>query len=181
MAYKSTIPAASDKISQSQADILGNFQALAPFGNGYAAFSQQSSDPSTSATQIALYAKTSSYTGNLQLFSRLPSNGNIWEWTSTNFGNYTYLPSGLLLKFEFNTNATNLVNGNNTILFPVAAGIPVFTSTYAVIANIEGNATASNTATLIVKTISATGFTCWVSNLPVGTFKASYIAIGKGF
>ena len=61
MAYQPNIPNASDQFSQSQMDIQGNFQSLNPVFmgiNNYLYLPVQGSGPTTSGTQVALYAKT---------------------------------------------------------------------------------------------------------------------------
>lgn len=88
MAYQPNIPRATDQLSQSQADIEGNFQAIqqlidinhVDFSDGinygkhnFVSFVQQGSDPTTSSTEVAMYSKVVG--GIVTLFVRPASNG----------------------------------------------------------------------------------------------------------
>lgn len=128
MAYLNTIPQATDQLSVSQGQLLGNFQALNFFGNGIGIFNQQGSDPITSATQLGLYVKLG-IDSNPQFFIErelgsllTPLVYNITGRVASTTG-YTQLPSGILIKWG-QSNASLL--GANVILFPVSATIPVF-------------------------------------------------------
>lgn len=127
MSYQQNIPHANDQFSQSQMDIQGNFQALNPIFlgiNNYLYLPIQGSGPATSASQVALYAKTG-IEGTPELFFRNASSGAEIEATGTLAASngWSFLPSGMLIKWG---TATVTRNSLNTVSFPVAGTIPVF-------------------------------------------------------
>lgn len=113
--YQSTIPQPTDAFSQSQVDILNNFQALEDFmtvnhydpndpNYGKHSLIQfpvvQGADPATAAGEMALYTKN--VTGAPCLFLRNQSSGlvtNLSLYTVSGGATYTYLPSGILIQF----------------------------------------------------------------------------------
>jgi hypothetical protein len=105
MAYNQNIPQASDDPSQSQSQILGNFQEIhTDFANNHVSLTDatsadrgkhkflqmpsQSSAPTTGSTEGALYTKTVSSV--VELFYRFQSNGTEYQLT----GNYNAASSG---------------------------------------------------------------------------------------
>ena len=132
MAYNSDIPQASDDPSQSQSQLLANFQALNTFlsvnhvalndgTQGIHKFLQlpeQGSAPTTAANTGGLYTKEVS--GATQLFFRNESNGSERQLTSafstgvTN-GQVT-IPGGLIIKWG----RRDSVNDNGVITFSPA-------------------------------------------------------------
>lgn len=127
MAYQPNIPHANDQFSQSQMDIQGNFQALYPIFmgvNNYLYLPVQGSDPTTSASQVALYCKTG-IEGTPQLFFRNASSGAVFEATGTLAASngWSFLPSGMLIKWGTATVTRGILN---TVSFPVGGTIPVF-------------------------------------------------------
>jgi len=61
MVFNNAIPQPSDILSQSQVDLLNNFAAIGTqFGTdlGFHILNNQATDPTTSASQLAAYAKT---------------------------------------------------------------------------------------------------------------------------
>lgn len=170
MAYLPNIPAANDVISQSQADIQGNFQAINTFVNvnhvdfasadagkhKFIQFPGQGSNPATAAGEVAVYCRTSTVTAVPELFYRRASNGTVIEASASilsttpapanNSAGWTWLPSGLLLKWGNGT-----ANGSATVAFPVAANIPVFTQVVSVqITNYAAGAVDTDTFTRLV-------------------------------
>lgn len=115
MPYNINIPQPTDKLSQSQADILSNFQAIntlvsvnhGTFGaadegkHKFVQLPQQGSDTTTAAAEVALYAKNDTDTGNTELFFRRPSNGAVISTTAASFtaNGWTMLPSGIMLQW----------------------------------------------------------------------------------
>lgn len=95
MAYLPNIPAATDVISQSQSQIQGNFQALAPFGAGYVQLSQQATNPAVAGTNIALFQAS---TGGVSLKNAA---GTVVDFTTkaTGSNGWTRLPSGILIQW----------------------------------------------------------------------------------
>ncbi len=135
MAYNANIPNANDKLSQSQAQIKANFQALAPLleegETPWIALPVQGSAPATDPNEIALYSKAVS--GVPQLFMRQQSNGAEFNFTSSLQATYgwTRLPSGILIKWGNETVPQR--NQMATVTYNVGS-IPVFTNVFTVIA-----------------------------------------------
>lgn len=95
MVYKPLIPASTDRIPQSQLDILENMTQIAktfavdhmPLTSGthqgthrFARFPQQGSAPSTAVDQFALYSRNDS--GVRNLYGRPESNATVFQATS---------------------------------------------------------------------------------------------------
>ena len=110
MSYTANTPTASQLISQSQPIINANFQALAPWGNGYGAYSLQSAAPSFSANTDYIYMLTYGTTATNELWLHKQTTAGLSEvpFTASKMSNnaaascdngWTYLPSGLLLKW----------------------------------------------------------------------------------
>ena len=147
MSYNSTIPKATDIISQSQSDIQGNFAALAPFGNGYADFTVQSTNAPIVSTDTGLFTKSYTATGsavaNNEMFIQTQVNGGasqkIFPMTastlsntavSVNLAGWSYLPSGLLIKWgnkDISSSNTNVYVDVDSI-----SGGPAFTQIFNV-------------------------------------------------
>lgn len=154
MAYNNAIPASTDIISQSQADILNNFIAISNAFNlnhgnfnsalqGMHNFMQmpiQTSAPTQNAAQTNLYTATSTLTAQPELFfikqtgSTAPAPVNAaagYEITAAQYATtgWTRLASGILIKWG---NVTPSATGTTTVTYPVAATIPVFQNVYNV-------------------------------------------------
>jgi hypothetical protein len=147
--YTSNIPQANQLIKATQGPILSNFQAINEllsvnhvgfndsinFGkHTFTSLVFQNSDPTTSANEMALYAKTSTDVNGAEIFYRYPSNGTVVQLTGTTSGNntgllntngYSYLTSSLFMKWG---QVSGIVAGTNTITFPTGGGIPAFTT-----------------------------------------------------
>ena len=139
MPFNNNIPLANDKLSTSQADINGNFQAVNTYVNvDHTAFNiadqgkhkqisfiQQAADPATGPTEAALYTKDSvAVPGTAGLFYRPPNSGAVAEFSYALKANpgWTILPSGIIMKwgsFFCNPGAGNAV-------YVAGAGIPNF-------------------------------------------------------
>lgn len=181
MAYQPNIPQATDLISQSQSDILGNFQALqtlidvnhvdfASADQGkhkWCSFPAQGSSPGTTATEVAVFCRTSTLTTFNELCIQHPSNGTVVEMTASNLNTpgWSFLPSGILLKWGTVTSAGA---GSHVFTYPTGATIPVYNQVFVVflqpLANISAFVTATSTTTF---TYTASG---------AGNF--SYLALG---
>src|SRR5215475_2350101 len=137
MAWNPNIPQATDALSQSQADILANFQALDSLFDGgvqnFVLFPVQTSDPTTSSTEVALYSKIDSATSNQELFFRRTSSGQTIDCTGSNqaTSGWSYLPSGLLIKWGTGTTTQNTLA---TQAFP-GAPAPTFNNVFMVSAS----------------------------------------------
>jgi hypothetical protein len=116
MAYKQNIPQPTDELDTSQADMLGNFQAIRTliginhgnFGTAvegkhtFIEFPVQGSDPATIPQEVALFCKNGPTSGVPELAFKRENNGTVAVFTEgTAAGNtgYTRLPSGALIKF----------------------------------------------------------------------------------
>lgn len=141
MAYNNAIPASTDSLQVDQPAMLANFQAIQTliginhvnFNTGnqgkhnVVEFPAPTTFAGTSAGEVALFAVTSTLTGNPELAFQHQTNATAYEFTSrvANTTGWARLPSGILLKWGIAT-----VTGLGTITFPVAATNPVFTSAF---------------------------------------------------
>jgi hypothetical protein len=164
MAYNAAIPQSTDVLSQSQIDLLGNFQAINTFVNvnhvpfnspdqgkhSLVEFPVQGVAPVILGGEIGLYNFLSPVTGVNELYiisqSGITSSVTASILSTTpapandSFG-WSYLPSGILIMWG-NSNA----NGNTAIVFPVAADIPVFNQVFSIqITTFVNSALDSNT------------------------------------
>lgn len=138
MSYNSDIPQANDDPSQSQGQLLSNFQALNTSNSvNHVAFNEadqgkhkflqmpeQASDPSTAANEAGLYAKEYDVDGMgtlmSTLFFRNESSGTVTTFggpSSLAIPGYTYLPGGLLAQW----NRVSVSSGN-AVVYPIAFG-----------------------------------------------------------
>lgn len=185
MAYNANIPQPSDSLSQSQADILANFQAIAPlFNQGIQQFiilPEQTSAPATNANEIALYSKDVS--GSSQLFMRRESNGVELNFTSSlqASSGWSRLPSGILIKWG---SATPTRNTLGTVTYNTGGGIPVFTAVYSVMVSQTfgaGPSTGDLNVAVSAGNFTTTNFQVFgrAVGLPSGgTFDIRFFAIG---
>lgn len=96
--YTSAVPQGTQQINQTQSPIEINFQSIASLievnhvgfneslegKHTFVSYVQQSADPSTSSTEMALYSKPVSGDKNiLELFYRYPNNGSVVQLTGT--------------------------------------------------------------------------------------------------
>jgi len=199
MAYNANIPQATDQISQSQADLLANFQALSVIATNRLPYlilgPQQVSDPTVTGTQMALYTKTSALTSQPEMFIERQSGSstvpNPIEFTSygtsssgLNTHGFTRLPSGILIKWG-RVNAPTIVSDGDAIIYPVAATIPVFAanpfmiqvtgflSTGATSRVITVNFSQANTTQIAISTIRELVVGSVSSNVTVATLDTS--------
>lgn len=143
MAYQQNIPQAGDRLKDSQADLLGNFQAIkqlidvnhATFGSANegkhnkVTFPVQNPASVFAAGDLGLYSFLSPLTARNELYlydyagNRIPITAS--QQVASSAG-WTYLPSGVLIKWGNST-----ANGLTTITFPSGATIPAFTSIFS--------------------------------------------------
>lgn len=181
MAYNQNIPQATDRISVSQPQILNNFISIFnafnlnhvdfnAVGGGKHKFLQmpiQATPPTTNASEVGLFSRTSPITASPQLAFRRENNGTIYEFTSSG-GNITsqlmvgwaQLPSGIIMKWGSDT-----INGSNTVTFPVldinGNTPPVFTQTPLAFVSPTDLAGSANVAVTITGTnTTQLGVTC---------------------
>jgi hypothetical protein len=210
----SIIPNATDIISQSQSQIQTNFQSIqtlidvdhVDFSNGVnygkhnkVTFPVQGTAPTFASGEVGLYnllPVSSPVTGVDELYINKQNSGAAVQIPmtasilSTNgspaaFSNgWTYLPSGILLKWGQSTDSSQLV-GNSTaargnVIFPVNANIPVFNQVFQVmvVQTWSTNRTSVGSNGFSVYSVSTTGFiVTWSGSNSSGT-GISYLAIG---
>jgi len=143
MAYQQNVPQSTDKIKDSQNDLLQNFQTIktgfdenhyafdtANEGkHKYVSFPEQVGAPTVAVDERAIYSKLSTLTSVAELFTRKENNGDEIEFTASLDATpgWTILPSGIILKWGASTNT-----GAQTVVLPVGASIPVFTNIFSV-------------------------------------------------
>lgn len=205
MPYNANIPQPSDIPSQSQADLLNNFQAIQTLIDinhvDFASADQgkhkwvtlpvQTPSPPIAfgAGELALYSFLSPVTTKNELYInktnqatvvQVPTTASILS-TSSNPGNnvsgWSYLPSGILLKWGNDT-----ANGDTNILFPVAGTIPVFTNVMCLLITPKAGSTVSDPdRSVTLGTYSSTSFNVWGGNRTSNTANLAafeYLAIG---
>jgi len=189
MAYNANIPAASDLISQSQSQILANFQALSPVGNGYLDMPVKVSAPTFGAGDTGFYnlnnATTSTNETYLILNRTAPADApafvamsasKLSDTAMASSGNgWSYLPSGLLIKWGVVAAATASV----AITPTVTSGGPNFNRVFTVY--VTGLDTSANTNFTCGQNTTANNtsgnFTAYCAN-PSATTSISYLLIG---
>lgn len=207
MAFLPNIPQPTDQLSISQGNILNNFTILGAIaGNTNASSASinntsgfnwlylppQGATPPAGAAftagNIGLYSATNSVTSINELYInktnqvtvvQVPATASVLSTTSApgnNSSGWSYLPSGVILKWgKFAT-----VPGSNTVSFPVAATIPVFTECFQVIISTTGIAAADVFVTL--NSFTATTMTVYSTNRTSTSTAVSsftYLAIGR--
>lgn len=203
MPYNANIPQATDQLSQSQLDLLNNFQSINTFVNvnhvgfnvanqgkhKFVEFPVQSPAPTTIAGEVGLYCRQSTITNqpelvfSHQLGSTAPTSAKIVEFTSAGWSNpgWCRLPSGILIKW-----GTATVNGLTTIVMPTTFGgfsIPAFASTPFIVNFTLQNIGTSLTAMAYWNVSTTTNLALGVNsaNISFGTASTSaltWIAIG---
>ena len=163
MPYNENIPQASDIPDTTQPQLLANFQAiktLIDVNHGtfsaadqgkhrFATFPEQGTSPATAVNEVALFSRQSAFTGVAELCLRKENNGAVNEIA---YGaTWARLASGLLIKW-----GTTTANGLATIVLPVAANIPVFTTVLSIqLTNGDAGITDSDTAIRLIDAIPA--------------------------
>lgn len=192
MAYISTIPQPTDRLKDSQNDILNNFIAIkAAFDinhvtfdaatqgkHNFVSFPVQAANPAAVVTEMQLYTKTSALTTVPELFLER-GDGTVYEFSSATRAvtGWTRLPSGILLKWGSDTKT-----GSQTVTLPVAGTIPVFTTIFSVQLTVKNAAvTDTDEAVRVISFAAATGFNVYASSRSTTGAKAvtfEYLVIG---
>lgn len=177
MAFNANIPQSGDQLSQSQPQILGNFQAIGSwvavnhvtFDSGsttgkhsFVEFPVQNPVPVTVGGEVGLYCQNSTLTSQPELVFSKQNGTSVYEFTSsgqvTN-GGWARLPSGIL--YKWGTGGPGSA-GSYTITFPVSASNPVFASAYVSFvtptSNIVVYVTSLSTTQLVVNASAAGSF-----------------------
>lgn len=117
MAYNANIPQPGDQLKNSQPQILANFQeintALAVNHVGFNVadqgkhkfiqMPQQGANPTTAATEYAMFTKAGLFSGSTETLLRKPNNGttvNITEKRLSATDGWYQLPSGIIVKYQ---------------------------------------------------------------------------------
>ena len=191
MSYQTNIPQPGDRISKSQADILGNFSALAPFGNGYCDLPEQSPAPTLPGNDQGIYGFVNATTGVNETYfhkqtvdapSEVPGTACSMSYTAmaSCVNGWGYLPNGLLMKW-----GTSLAPNNTNFNVNVASlsGGPVYNQIFTTyLTPVWNSATPTNTASVPFLTESAVttagNFSMFVSNFDSVNSSFSYLVIG---
>lgn len=178
MAYQNNIPQPTDQLSKSQSDILNNFAEIktlvdvnhVTFGSPdqgkhkFITMPVQGSSPATLGGEVALFSRTSTLSSLDEIAWRRSTNGVVIEFTSalnTNNG-WTRFPSGILVKWGF---VTVPVATQQTVTFPVAATIPVFTNVFNIqLTPVVGFGNSPATINLISGTFNTLTFDIYTAN-----------------
>lgn len=198
--YNEDIPQATDQISDSQNDLLNNFQSIKTLidvnhvtfddpNQGKHAFVEMPQQAGASATalgEVGIQCLASAYGAGNPTLVYLPENaGTPIEMTSAQFATpgWTILPSGILLKWgEITVNAY----GTTTYTYPVGA-IPAFSAVYTVLLqpqsdniNADYNITAnynSVASTALIMNISTARRNTLVAGILPATL--TFLALGR--
>lgn len=166
MAYQAAIPAASDAIATSQADIQNNFGAInslvqvnhVGFNTADAGKHSQITFPvgplvgqpfTYAANEIGLQSINNVLTGvpDIWMSRGVTAAFPITGKNGIASDGWSYLPSGLLIKWG---TRTAVAAGNTTVTFPVAATNPLFASVYITLLTPTTNITAYASANTII-------------------------------
>lgn len=177
LTYNNAIPQATDAFATSQPQILTNFASIeslidvdhedfaSPEYGQHAkvTFPVQGSAPVFAAGSVGLYNLNSSLTTLNELFLT-NSAGATYPITGVEAATtgWTYLPSGLLLKW-----GTSAGNGSTTIVFPVAATIPVFNNVFTAQVTDSFNSVADTNTYVRFSTFSTVSITVYCSSRTV--------------
>lgn len=147
MPYNQNIPAATDTLNVSQVDIQGNFQELyVDFGRNHVNFdglvvadrgkhsfvtypslgNAPANEPAViGATEMGMYNLVNATTGLNEIYIRRGAAATGYPLTAKSLAatrGFTYLPSGLVLKFGFGTAAGGVLAVNLNLTGPAFAG-----------------------------------------------------------
>lgn len=190
MAYNNNVPLANQSISSTQTPILNNFIALNSWGNGYGEYVLQASTPSFSANNDGMYTKAYNNTTNTlnELFvhkqafgattKEIPFTASILSQATpaAMTSGWTYLPSGILLRWE------NIASGTGLSTITLSSGYPAFNQILNIIlCPYSSSTTDDNFAVRLVAINSTTQFQVYFSSRTStgsGTGSAKALIIG---
>ena len=211
MAYISNIPQPTDLFSQSQPQILGNFGALQTLidvnhvdfadatnmgKHNFVSFYPQSVVPTlNNTTDVIAYGKVYSVTNQNELWiskvnqvtvTNIPASASILSTTSspsTNTAGWTYLPSGILMKWGSATITSTNIAPDQIVLFPTSANIPVFGTVFSMQLTVTTSGTTDNDKFVLLAGFGATSLVAIAAlRDSSGTYTTAtfqYLAIGK--
>lgn len=186
MAYQTNKPQPTDVKSQSQADLLGNFQALSPFGNGFADFTVKVATPAIAAGDTGLYTRNNATTTQNEMYiqkkmnsvdTQIPMTASILSNTagSSQLAGWSYLPSGLLIKWGKSAITNSLIY--NSINMDTLSGGPAFTHVFNVQLTAYNGASAISTGPVVSPGATGTSMTAYLNTGGAST-GVYYFAIG---
>lgn len=196
--YQSNIPQPSNRLKDSQADLLENFQAIqelidvnhVAFNTGdsgkhkWVTFPVQGSAPSFDSGESGLFNATNATTTKNELYVHKPSflgevdipfTASILSNTalaSCDYG-WSYLPSGLLIKWGAVAGNASTV----TINFQALSGGPAYTNVFRVYLSPFDSGTAVN-FTCGQRSVATTTSVSAYCNNPSGTASIRYLILG---
>lgn len=195
MAYQPNIPLPTDRLRVSQGDLNGNFQTSAGGigtmlnpNQGYIQFPLQVGVPTPTGSQPGIYGLTPALTGVEELYLQKNNNGPAFYQVpftastlsnvapSNNIAGWTYLPSGILLKwgsFAGPFAATTLFSPT----IPSSATVPAFTKLFFVQLGVQAG--GSGAFNIVSAGVGGDNLFSFISNsgIPAGGF-VTYFAIG---
>jgi len=201
--YNANVPQSTDLLSQSQSDLLNNFIAIqtlidvnhVDFASGdqgkhkFITFPVQSPAPTFAAGEEGLYNFLNATTVQNELYVHkqtgattveIPFTASILSTNSApivNSGGWTYLPSGILMKFGHAT-----ANGFTAFTFAALnPGAPVFTNVLSIILCPAYNNVADGNGFARLSNYTAAGFNAYGSErttLSTASVPFQYLAIG---
>ena len=201
--YLPNIPQSTDLLSNSQLALLNNFGAIqtlidvdhVDFAKATAgqhnqvSLVVQSPAPTFSAGQVGIYSFLNSITNQNELYInktnqativQIPATASVLSVTSAPSAltaGWTYLPSGILLKWSANVTA----NGQQVITFPVAATTPAFTTCMTVLVSIADGGAGDVDESIRLTAVTPTNFSVYGSPRTTTGAKNvtfTYLAIG---
>lgn len=202
MAWDPAKPADNDLVFNSVGStaIRGNFEAIdawvdvnhvgidvATHGGKHNAIQiRETAAPSTTSNEIALYCIDPALTtAGSELYLRRESNGVSVPMTAarfdsgTTFDGWSFLPSGILIKWGTITTA----GGNRTTNFSTGASFPAFTAVYRAFLTPVSSSSTDVDVAIRLRTLTTTSFSYYGSPRTTTGAKAmtfNYLVIGKG-
>lgn len=177
MAYTNNTPQATDRVSDTQDPILQNFVNIPTLiGANHVGFDgtanegkhtvisavEQGAPPATAVDEVALFSQLSTLSAQSELAIRKENNGAVTEFTSLGTGptGWSYLPSGLLMKWGF----TGAISGQTNILFSTVGTTPAFTSVYQIMPFVFSVAAGDVDSAVRLTSLGPLDFDVYVSN-----------------
>jgi hypothetical protein len=193
MPYNPNIPQPNDIISQSQPQLLGNFQEIntliavnhATFGtpnegkHNIVTLPENAAPTPTLIDEASIYSQLSALTNQTELAWQRENNGPVIEWTSflgAGTG-WTRFPSGILIKWG----GASLTGFNQPIVYPVVANTPVFTAAYVTFVTPRVGSASTDLCTTVLGSQTVLGFSvnCFGLNGLGTNVPLSYVTIGR--
>lgn len=200
MAYNQNIPQATDQLSQSQSQLLGNFQAIKTLididhvtfdaldqgKHNKVSLPVQASAPAFGASENGIYSRQSINGGTgtnineiyLNKFNNATTNTVAMTASilSTNASpgddsaGWSLLPSGILLKWGTATITSTSGSPVQTITFPVAVNIPAFLQCFTVQLTPRSAVAGDPNTMLYIVNIAAASFTAICTSRTTSAF-----------